>query len=152
MCNPSCPAEISEAWYQVVGTYQSSNPELAAFMLETLQRYVHWVDIGLVANGTFVPLLFSVLGSPDEQIRQGRGRGRFQRLLGVAFFLSCPELWPRPMRASGGELLIGSVLVGCWVCFFGCWVYICLVVGYFASLSLGSAIPWGHCGPAVRCS
>lgn len=38
-------------------------------MLETLQRYVHWVDIGLVANSTFAPLLFTVLGSPSEHIR-----------------------------------------------------------------------------------
>ena len=30
---------------------------------------VHWVDIGLVANAKFVPLLFSVLGSPDEHLR-----------------------------------------------------------------------------------
>lgn len=40
-------AEISEAWYQVVGTYQGSNPEVAAFMLETLQRYVSLLPCGL---------------------------------------------------------------------------------------------------------
>ncbi len=54
--------DISEAWYQLVAGYHAQQPELAAFVLETLQRYVHWMDIGLVANSKFVPLLFVILG------------------------------------------------------------------------------------------
>lgn len=62
-------AEISEAWTQVVGGHQGAQPEVAAFMLETVQRYVHWVDIGLVANSKFMPLLFSALNSSSEHLR-----------------------------------------------------------------------------------
>ena len=32
-------------------------------------RFVHWIDIGLVANDTFVPLLFQVLNAPQESLR-----------------------------------------------------------------------------------
>jgi exportin-T len=45
-----CIAEVAAAWYSLSLTYQSSRPELAAFVLESCAQYVHWIDIGLVAN------------------------------------------------------------------------------------------------------
>jgi exportin-T len=62
-------ADIAEAWCSVVAAYHATAPDTAAAVLDTVQRYVHWIDIGLVANGKFVPLLFSVLGAPQEGLR-----------------------------------------------------------------------------------
>lgn len=61
--------DIAGAWSTLVATYSQSEPGLAATVLETVQRYVHWIDIGLVANDTFVPLLFNVLNTQDEGVR-----------------------------------------------------------------------------------
>ncbi|KAG7675140.1 hypothetical protein Ndes2526B_g07998 [Nannochloris sp. 'desiccata'] len=61
--------DISTAWAQLISAYKDSSPDLAAAVLDAAQRYVHWIDISLVANETFVPLLFSVLNSAAEAPR-----------------------------------------------------------------------------------
>ncbi len=42
--------EVVEAFYNLTRAYQSDSPALAAGMLATLARYIHWIDISLVAN------------------------------------------------------------------------------------------------------
>ncbi|CAN6465857.1 unnamed protein product [Victoria cruziana] len=64
-----CVPQIVRAWYDVVVLYKSSNPELAAFVLDTMRRYVNWIDIGLIANDVFLPMLFELIlvdGRPDQ--------------------------------------------------------------------------------------
>jgi len=61
--------DIATAWGQLVSAYKDSSPDLAAAVLGSSQRYVHWIDISLVANDTFVSLLFSVLNSAAEAPR-----------------------------------------------------------------------------------
>jgi exportin-T len=46
----SCIAEVAGTWYSLAQAYKGSRPELAAFVLSSCARYVHWMDIGLVAN------------------------------------------------------------------------------------------------------
>ncbi len=43
-------AEVAQAWYSLTLAYSTSHPELAAFVLQTMARYISWMDIGLVAN------------------------------------------------------------------------------------------------------
>lgn len=44
--------------------------EIATNVLQTMQRYISWIDIGLVANGRFVGLLLSILdSSPSAALR-----------------------------------------------------------------------------------
>lgn len=45
-----CISEVAEAWTRLTRTYKSSRPELAAFVLATTAKYIHWIDISLVAN------------------------------------------------------------------------------------------------------
>ena len=47
---------------------QTSNEPLAEAALKTLEKYVSWIDIGLVANDTFVPLLCELLGNETLRI------------------------------------------------------------------------------------
>ncbi|XP_011625319.1 exportin-T isoform X2 [Amborella trichopoda] len=56
-----CVPQIVGAWYELVTLYKDSNPELAASVLDTMHRYVNWIDIGLIANEVFVPLLFEIM-------------------------------------------------------------------------------------------
>lgn len=57
-----CITEVVDAWYYLVTAYKDKDPQLAAFVLQTAARYIHWVDIGLIANDRFVPVLLSLIG------------------------------------------------------------------------------------------
>lgn len=46
----TCLLDLAEAWYNLLRAYQSANPELAAAVLSTVQRYVNWIDVSLVVN------------------------------------------------------------------------------------------------------
>ena len=61
--------DVALAWSQLVAAYKDTAPDTAASVLDAVQRYVHWIDIALVANDSFVPLLFSVLNSAHEAPR-----------------------------------------------------------------------------------
>lgn len=61
---------------------------------------VHWVDIGLVANSKFVPLLFSVLGSPDEHLRCVAG----QAGPGSGALCCCVRFGVKELWRGGGSL------------------------------------------------
>jgi exportin-T len=61
-----CISQVVAAWYSLIVMYKGQSPQLAAQVLEMMQKYVAWIDIGLVANDRFVPLLFEFLVSPNE--------------------------------------------------------------------------------------
>ena len=46
----TCLNDLAQAWYNLLQAYQHSNPDLAAAVLNTLERYVNWIDVGLVVN------------------------------------------------------------------------------------------------------
>lgn len=43
-------AHVGLCRYILAEAYCSKSPELAAMVLSTMQRYISWIDIGLVAN------------------------------------------------------------------------------------------------------
>lgn len=55
--------QISMSWYQILGMFKDTNPSIVAVLLHAVERYIHWIDISLVANEKFMPLLFDVLNS-----------------------------------------------------------------------------------------
>lgn len=57
--------QIASAWFDLISLYRSSDPELAAEVLDTMRRYISWIDIGLVANDAFIPLLFELILTPS---------------------------------------------------------------------------------------
>lgn len=46
----SCLADLAQAWFNLLQAYQSANPDLAAAVLNTVERYVNWIDVSLVVN------------------------------------------------------------------------------------------------------
>lgn len=66
-----CVPQIVRAWYEIVMLYKNSEPELCSNVFDTMRRYITWIDIGLVANDAFVPLLFELIlnDGHSEQMR-----------------------------------------------------------------------------------
>lgn len=61
--------KISLSWYQILEMFKDVNPSVVALLLNAVERYVHWIDISLVANEKFIPLLFDVLNSTDSEVQ-----------------------------------------------------------------------------------
>ncbi|PIA43073.1 hypothetical protein AQUCO_02000489v1 [Aquilegia coerulea] len=66
-----CVPQIVRTWYDIVSLSRNSDPELCASVLDSMRRYISWIDIGLIANDAFVPLLFELIlvEGPPEQLR-----------------------------------------------------------------------------------
>uniref|UniRef100_A0A7C9A2R2 Exportin-T n=1 Tax=Opuntia streptacantha TaxID=393608 RepID=A0A7C9A2R2_OPUST len=64
-----CVPQIVRAWYDIVTVYKSSDSELCASVLDAMRRYISWIDINLIANDVFIPLLFELImveGLPEQ--------------------------------------------------------------------------------------
>lgn len=66
-----CISQIVQAWYDIILMYKNSDQELCTSVLDSMRRYISWIDIGLVANDAFIPLLFELVlvDSPADQLR-----------------------------------------------------------------------------------
>jgi exportin-T len=60
---------IVDATHTIITTYQASHPALALDALTVLAVYVEWIELDLVVNDKFFPLLFELLSA--EQLRTG---------------------------------------------------------------------------------
>ncbi|KMT04827.1 hypothetical protein BVRB_7g169980 [Beta vulgaris subsp. vulgaris] len=56
-----CVPQIVRAWYDIVTVYKSSDAELCVSVLDSMRRYISWIDISLIANDVFIPLLFELI-------------------------------------------------------------------------------------------
>ncbi|XP_054783899.1 exportin-T [Prosopis cineraria] len=66
-----CVAQIVRAWYDIVSMYKSSDQELCTSALDSMRRYISWIDIRLIVNDAFIPLLFDLIlvGGLSDQLR-----------------------------------------------------------------------------------
>lgn len=66
-----CVAQIVRAWYDIVSMYRNSDEELCTSVLDALRRFIAWIDIGLIVNDAFIPLLFDLVlvDGLSEQLR-----------------------------------------------------------------------------------
>ncbi|KAL2462466.1 Exportin-T [Forsythia ovata] len=64
-----CVPQIVRAWYDIVLMYRNSDPELCTSVLDSMRRYISWIDISLVVNELITGLLFELMlvnGFPDQ--------------------------------------------------------------------------------------
>ncbi|KAH9665209.1 exportin-T [Citrus sinensis] len=64
-----CVEQIVRAWYDIVSMYRSSDFEVCTGVLDCMRRYISWIDINLIANDAFIPLLFELIladGLPEQ--------------------------------------------------------------------------------------
>ncbi|KAK3220294.1 hypothetical protein Dsin_014264 [Dipteronia sinensis] len=66
-----CVEQIVRAWYDIVSMYRNSDFEVCTSVLESMRRYISWIDINLIANDAFIPLFFELILSDglSEQFR-----------------------------------------------------------------------------------
>ncbi|XP_021638920.2 exportin-T isoform X2 [Hevea brasiliensis] len=67
-----CVGQIVRAWFGIVSMYRNSDPELCSSVLDSMRRYISWIDIGLIVNDVFLPLLFELI-LVDEEFEQLQG-------------------------------------------------------------------------------
>ncbi|KAL2345996.1 hypothetical protein Fmac_007281 [Flemingia macrophylla] len=56
-----CVTQIVRAWYDIVSMYRNSDQELCTSVLDSMKRYISWIDIALIVNDVFIPLLFDLI-------------------------------------------------------------------------------------------
>lgn len=83
--------ELASAWTRLVGSYKDTAPDLTAAILAAVQRYVHWVDISLVANDDFITLLYSILDKQTGDSEQAQ-----QAAAGVLIEIVSKRMEPIP--------------------------------------------------------
>ncbi|CAK8544999.1 unnamed protein product [Lathyrus sativus] len=66
-----CVSDVVRAWYDIISMYRNSDQDLCAIVLDSMRRYISWIDIGLIYNDVFVPLLFDLIlvGAPSDQLQ-----------------------------------------------------------------------------------
>lgn len=66
-----CVPQIVRACYDILSMYRNSDSDICAAVLDTLRRYISWIDIGLIANDVFLPFLFELMlfDGLSEQLR-----------------------------------------------------------------------------------
>ncbi|XP_050233618.1 exportin-T [Mercurialis annua] len=71
-----CISQIVRAWYDIIIMYKNSDPEVCSNMLDSMRRYISWIDIGLIVNDAFIPLLFElILVDGESEQLQGSAAG-----------------------------------------------------------------------------
>ncbi|KAL2534185.1 Exportin-T [Abeliophyllum distichum] len=64
-----CVPQIVKASYDIILMYKNSDPELCTSVLDSMRRYISWIDIGLIVNNAYIQLLFELMlvdVSPDQ--------------------------------------------------------------------------------------
>ena len=56
---------LAQFWYAVITAFGASEPALVNTTLATMRDFIAWIDVGLVANAQFVPLLLRLLLDPQ---------------------------------------------------------------------------------------
>ncbi|KAL2555026.1 Exportin-T [Forsythia ovata] len=56
-----CVPQIVRASYDIILMYKNSDPELCTSVLDSMRRYISWIDIGLIVNNAYIQLLFELM-------------------------------------------------------------------------------------------
>lgn len=120
-----CVPQIVRAWYDIVLMYKNSDSELCSSVLNTMRKYVSWIEIGLIANDAFTQLLFELMlvdGLPDQLRAAASGvvlavvskRMEYKSKLSLLQSLQISRVFRLVSDDSGSELVSGvaSLLTG----------------------------------------
>ncbi|KAF0908164.1 hypothetical protein E2562_022964 [Oryza meyeriana var. granulata] len=61
-----CVPQIARHWHEAAVSLRAADPAVAAVALDAARRCISWIDVSLVANDVFVPLLFDIALSPGS--------------------------------------------------------------------------------------
>lgn len=55
--------QLADSWLQILTQYENTEPEIVCMCLEVIGKYISWIDIGLIANERFVPIIIRFMSS-----------------------------------------------------------------------------------------
>ncbi|KAH3816261.1 exportin-T-like isoform X2 [Dreissena polymorpha] len=58
-----CVQRLADSWLQILNKYEASNTEVVCTCLEVIGKYISWIDIGLIANDKFVPVIIRFMSN-----------------------------------------------------------------------------------------
>ncbi|KAJ8301279.1 hypothetical protein KUTeg_020266 [Tegillarca granosa] len=58
-----CIDQLTDSWYQILTTYETSDPEITCMCLDVIGKFISWIDISLIANDKFVPILLKFMSN-----------------------------------------------------------------------------------------
>lgn len=66
-----CMPQIVRAFHDLVSMYRNSDQELCTSVLDSIRRYISWIDIGLIVNDLVLPQVFDLIlaGDTSDQLR-----------------------------------------------------------------------------------
>ncbi|XP_052084396.1 exportin-T-like isoform X3 [Mytilus californianus] len=53
--------QLAGTWYEILTTYETSNPEVVCMCLDVIGKFISWIDINLIANDKFVTVLLNFM-------------------------------------------------------------------------------------------
>ena len=56
-----CVHQIVRTWYDLVVFYKDLRPDLAKILLDTVRRYLRWIDTSLVVNHSLMSIIFELI-------------------------------------------------------------------------------------------
>lgn len=56
-----CVSQIVRAWYDILSMYRNSDQHLCTTVLDSIRRFISWIDIAFIFNVTFLPFLFDFI-------------------------------------------------------------------------------------------
>ncbi|KAL4226182.1 hypothetical protein ACF0H5_014168 [Mactra antiquata] len=55
--------QLADSWLQIMNQYESTQPEIVCMCLDVVGKYISWIDIGLIANDKFVPVIIRFMSN-----------------------------------------------------------------------------------------
>ncbi|KAF4520194.1 hypothetical protein B566_EDAN003907 [Ephemera danica] len=59
--------KLVSSWFHILDRYQNSHPQIASQCMNVIGAYISWIEISLIANDQFVPLLVEQLQKSDTR-------------------------------------------------------------------------------------
>lgn len=57
--------DLAKFWFSIIPMFRDSCPVIVCLTLETIGAFVSWIDINLITNDCFIPLLFALFEKPE---------------------------------------------------------------------------------------
>lgn len=56
--------QLTESWLQILTQYETSEAELVCTCIDVIGKFISWIDINLIANEKFVPVIIRFMSAP----------------------------------------------------------------------------------------
>ncbi|XP_052780847.1 exportin-T-like [Mya arenaria] len=143
--------QLTDAWYQILTQYEGSDTAVVCSCLEVVGKYISWIDIGLIANEQFVPVIIRFLSNAllresacdciSEIVSKGmEPRAKTKLVESFTHVLEESGHFNLPQDVDVDFLAKMSRMINCMgVQLISCWQKMCKVDAEMAAVSLQAA-------------